>query len=50
MWRIKKTEKGPFRDGKWRWIFYDFNSPGYSVNFDSIEYVMERDDISKSKN
>lgn len=48
VWRVKKTEKGPFGDGKWRWMFFDFNSPGYSVNFDSIEYAMEKDDMFKN--
>lgn len=48
LWRVKKTEEGPFGDGKWRWMMYDFNSPGYGVNFDSIEYAMERDEMFKN--
>lgn len=48
LWRVRKTEKTPYGDGKWRWMFYDFNSPGYSINFDSIEYAMSEDKMFKN--
>lgn len=48
LWRVRKTEKSPYGDGKWRWMFYDFNSPGYNINFDSIEYAMSEDKMFKN--
>lgn len=47
-WRVKKTEDGPYGDGKWRWVIFDLNSPGFSVKMDSIEYVMEHDAMFKN--
>lgn len=29
-------------------MFYDFNSPGYSINFDSIEYAMAENKMFKN--
>lgn len=43
LWRAEKNEAGPYGDGKWRWIIFDLNSPGFEVDFDSIAYVMEHD-------
>lgn len=48
LWRVKKTEDGPYGDGKWRWIIFDLNSPGFSLDFDSIGYVMEHDEMFKN--
>lgn len=45
LWRVKKNEAGPFGDGKWRWIIYDLNSPGFNTDLDSIAYVMEYDEM-----
>lgn len=47
-WRVKKTEDGPYGDGKWRWIIFDLNSPGFSTDLDSIQYVMEHDEMFKN--
>lgn len=45
LWRVKKSENSPYGDGKWRWMIYDLNSPGSSVDSDPIEYVMENDEM-----
>lgn len=45
LWRVKKTENTPYGDGKWRWVVFDLNSPGFSIDLDSIEYVMEHDEM-----
>jgi len=42
-WRAKKTENGPYGDGKWRWVIFDLNSPGFRTDLDTIQYVMEND-------
>lgn len=42
-WRVKKTESGPYGDGKWRWVIFDLNSPGFRTELDTIQYVMEND-------
>lgn len=43
LWRTEKTETGSYGDGKWRWIIFDLNSPGFDIDLDSIKYVMEHD-------
>lgn len=48
LWRVEKTENGPYGDGKWRWIIFDLNSPGFSVDLDSIKYVMDHDEMFKN--
>lgn len=48
LWRTKKNENSNYGDGKWRWMIYDLNSPGSSVDSDPIEYVMENDAIFKN--
>jgi len=48
LWRVEKTENSPYGDGKWRWIIFDLNSPGFSVDLDSIKYVMDHDEMFKN--
>lgn len=48
MWRVKKTEAGSYGDGKWRWAVFDLNSAGFIVDFNSIEYVMDNDEMFKN--
>lgn len=48
LWRVKKTEGSLYGDGKWRWIIFDLNSPGFSLDLDSIGYVMEHDEMFKN--
>ncbi len=43
LWRVKKSEKTPFGDGKWRWMVFDLNSSMFIADFDSIGYVMDND-------
>lgn len=47
-WRVKKTETGLYGDGKWRWGIFDLNSTGFEVDFDSIGYVMDNDEMFKN--
>ncbi len=42
-WRAKEQEHTFYGDGKWRWMLFDFNSAGFDVEFDSLNYVMEND-------
>lgn len=44
-WRVKKPEAGPYGDGKWRWMIFDLNSPGFITDLDSIQYVMDHDEM-----
>lgn len=48
VWRVKKTEAGPYGDGKWRWGIFDLNSTGFYVDLDSIEYAMDNDEMFKN--
>lgn len=48
LWRVKKSENSPYGDGKWRWMIYDLNSPGSSVDSDPIEYVMANDEMFRN--
>ncbi len=48
LWRTEKTESGPYGDGRWRWIIFDLNSPGFSVDLDSINYAMEYDEMFRN--
>lgn len=48
LWRVKKQESGQYGDGKWRWMVYDLNSEGFSSTFDSVEYVMENDEMFRN--
>lgn len=48
LWRVKKSENSPYGDGKWRWMIYDLNSPGSSVESDPIEYVMANDEMFRN--
>lgn len=43
LWRVEKSEKSPYGDGKWRWNIFDLNSSAYISNFDPIEYVLDTD-------
>ncbi len=45
LWRVEKTENTPYGDGKWRWVIFDLNSPGFGVDLDSVGYVMEHDEM-----
>lgn len=45
LWRVKKSEKSPFGDGKWRWMIFDLNSTGFSFDIDPIGYVMDNDKV-----
>lgn len=45
LWRVKKEENSPYGDGKWRWIVFDLNSPGFGVDSDSVGYAMENDEM-----
>ncbi len=45
LWRVKKSEDSEFGDGKWRWMIFDLNSEGFKVDFDSIQYVMDKDEM-----
>lgn len=45
LWRVEKTENSPYGDGKWRWVIFDLNSPGFGVDLDSVGYVMEHDEM-----
>lgn len=48
LWRVKKSEAGSFGDQKWRWMIFDLNSPGFSADMDSIQYVIEHDDMFRN--
>lgn len=48
LWRVKKSEKGAYGDGKWRWMLFDLNSPGFDIGFDSIGYTMDNDEMFKN--
>lgn len=48
LWRVKKSEIGTYGDGKWRWMIYDLNSPGFDVDMDSVAYVIEHDEMFKN--
>lgn len=48
LWRVRKNEAGPFGDGKWRWMIYDLNSSGFYADTDSIQYVMDNDEMFKN--
>lgn len=48
LWRVKKSESGPYGDGKWRWMIFDLNSPGFSPEFDSIQYTIDNDAMFKN--
>jgi len=51
-WRTKAVDKNQeYSDGKWRWMVFDMNSPAMStdlIEFDSIEYVMEKNDMFRN--
>lgn len=48
LWRVKKKESSEYGDGKWRWMLFDLNSPGFDICFDPIEYTMENDGMFKN--
>lgn len=48
LWRVKKSEDGSFGDGKWRWMIYDLNSPGFDTDLDSVAYVIDHDEMFKN--
>jgi len=48
LWRVEKTENSPYGDGKWRWVVFDLNSPGFDTDLDSIQYVMDNDEMFKN--
>lgn len=48
LWRTEKTENSLYGDGKWRWIIFDLNSPGFGIDLDSIKYVMDHDEMFKN--
>lgn len=48
LWRVAKKEAGPYGDGKWRWVVFDLNSSGFITEFDSINYVIEKDAMFKN--
>ena len=48
LWRTKKIENGSYGDGRWRWVIWDLNSPGFSADLDTIKYVMENDVMFKN--
>ena len=48
LWRVKKKENIPYGDGKWRWMVFDLNSPGFDVDFDSLGYVMDNDGMFRN--
>lgn len=48
LWRTEKKENSLYGDGKWRWVIFDLNSPGFSVDLDSIKYVMDNDEMFKN--
>lgn len=48
LWRVDKTDNSLYGDGKWRWIIFDLNSPGFSTDLDSIAYAMDNDIMFKN--
>lgn len=48
LWRVRKEEGGSFGDGKWRWMIFDLNSSGFHADMDSIQYVMDNDEMFKN--
>lgn len=47
-WRVDKTDLSLYGDGKWRWIIFDLNSPGFITDLDSIAYAMDNDEMFKN--
>jgi len=51
-WRAKVADRSQeYSDGKWHWMVFDMNSPSMSadlIEFDSIEYVMEKNDMFRN--
>ena len=45
LWRVDKTDESFYGDGKWRWMIFDLNSPGFSDDLDSVDYVMNHDEM-----
>lgn len=48
LWRVDKTDQSPYGDGKWRWIIFDLNSPGFGTDLDSVAYAMDNDEMFKN--
>lgn len=48
LWRVKKQENTAYGDGKWRWMVYDLNSTGFEIEPDSIQYVMDNNEMFKN--
>ncbi len=48
LWRVDKTDESPYGDGKWRWMIFDLNSPGFSADLDSVDYVMNHDEMFRN--
>ncbi len=44
-WRTKKKEAGPYGDGKWRWMVYDFNSMGFQPEKDTVDLAVSADEM-----
>ncbi len=48
LWRVEKKENSLYGDGRWRWVIFDLNSPGFGVDSDSVGFVMENDEMFKN--
>ena len=48
LWRVDKTDESPYGDGKWRWMIFDLNSPGFFTDLDSIAYAMDNDEMFRN--
>lgn len=44
-WRVDKTEGSPYGDGRWRWLCFDLNSPGFTDGVDSLQGAMSQDEM-----
>jgi hypothetical protein len=48
LWRCRKTGKGQYLDGKWRWIIYDVNGGSLELQYlenDTLKYAMDSSPI-----